>query len=94
MFREYIGGGVNLPQRTWLTERSPFQNIAVPYLCRFPLSQHTGKPAVPCVKPGETVTEGQVIAKADGELSADIHTSVPGRVQGIDLVTTIRGERE
>lgn len=94
MFREYIGGGVNLPQRTRQTERSPFQNIAVPYLCRFPLSQHTGKPAVPCVKPGETVTEGQVIAKADGELSADIHTSVPGRVQGIDLVTTIRGERE
>ena len=94
MFREYIGGGVNLPQRTWLTERSPFQNIAVPYLCRFPLSQHTGKPAVPCVKPGDTVTEGQIIAKADGELSADIHTSVPGRVQGIDVVTTIRGERE
>jgi electron transport complex protein RnfC len=94
MFREYFRGGVNLPQRTKLTEHSPFQNIAVPYLCRFPLSQHTGKPAVPCVAAGETVIEGQVIARADGDSSADIHTSIPGRVKSIDTITTTRNTCE
>ena len=53
--------------------------------------QHTGKAAVPCVKPGDNVTEGQVIGLADGDSSANIHTSIPGRIRSIDTIITIWG---
>ena len=48
------------------------------------LSQHIGVPAVPCVKKGAAVLEGQLIASAaDGKLSVNIHSSVTGRVKEI-----------
>ena len=48
------------------------------------LSQHIGAPAVPCVKKGDPVLAGQVIAyAADGKLSVNIHSSLDGRVKEI-----------
>ncbi|MGL4369287.1 MAG: RnfABCDGE type electron transport complex subunit C, partial [Spirochaetota bacterium] len=85
-------GGVHLPSRRELTKDSPFLNIAVPYFCRFPMSQHMGKPAIPCVSIGDHVEEGQIIGTADGEDSAHIHTSIPGRVTDISEQMTIWGE--
>lgn len=49
----------------------------------FPLQQHMGDPAIPCVKPGDPVLTGQLIARADGDLSANVHSSVSGRVTAI-----------
>lgn len=49
------------------------------------LSQHIGAPAVPVVREGESVTEGQLIAGiAEGKLGANIHSSIDGRVAKID----------
>lgn len=50
----------------------------------FPLQQHVGAPAVPVVKKGDKVLVGQLIAKADGNVSANIHSSVSGIVKGIE----------
>lgn len=47
------------------------------------LSQHIGKPSVPLVKAGETVTAGQMIAKADAGISAALHTPVSGKVTAV-----------
>ena len=50
----------------------------------YPLNQHIGAPAVPCVKKGAVVLEGQLIASAaEGKLSVNIHSSVKGRVKEI-----------
>ncbi len=55
-----------------------------PRTVRIQLSQHIGAPAVPCVKKGDPVLEGQVIAcAADGKLSVNIHSSLDGRVKEI-----------
>ena len=44
-------------------------------------SQHLGAPAVPCIKEGDTVKVGDVIAlAADGALSVNIHASIDGKV--------------
>ena len=46
------------------------------------LRQHVGKPCVPCVKKGDKVTVGTLIARPQG-LGANIHSSVDGVVSKI-----------
>jgi len=48
-----------------------------------PLSQHVGKPSVPVVKPGDKVSAGQMIARADEGISAALHTPVSGTVSAV-----------
>ena len=50
----------------------------------FPLKQHAGAPAVPVVKPGDEVLAGQLIAEAGTAVSANIHSSVSGKVKKIE----------
>ena len=51
---------------------------------KIPLQQHIGKPAKPIVKKGELVEEGQIIGKVpDGELGANIHASISGKVKEV-----------
>ena len=57
----------------------------------FPLKQHIGEPAVPVVSLGEYVCCGQLIARADGELSANLHSPVSGRVVAMEDVPDISG---
>ena len=45
------------------------------------------------VKRGDAVKVGQLIAEADGYISAPIHSSVSGKVQKIDEMTTAMGSK-
>lgn len=60
----------------------------------FPLQQHVGTPAVPVVNKGDKVAVGQLIAKASGSLSANIHSSISGTVKGIEDRLTTSGNEE
>jgi len=52
---------------------------------RIPLQQHIGNPATAIVKKGEGVEEGQIIGKiSDGELGANIHASINGKVTDVN----------
>ncbi len=65
---------------------APFnsKNISVGKV-RIPLQQHIGKSAQTIVKKGEVVEEGQVIGKIpDGELGANIHASINGKVTSVN----------
>ena len=57
----------------------------------FPLSQHIGKPAKPVVQKNDEVKVGQVLAEADGLISAPIHSSCSGTVKGIEKRRVIGG---
>ena len=57
----------------------------------FPLSQHIGKPAIPVVKKNDPVLAGQIIAKADGFVSANIISSCSGKVKAIEARMTSAG---
>ena len=51
---------------------------------RIRLSQHAGRPAVPTVQPGDRVEKGQVVGRVpDGELGANVHASIAGRVSEV-----------
>lgn len=50
----------------------------------FPINQHIGKPAKPVVAKGSQVLAGQIIAEADGFVSANIVSSCSGKVKAIE----------
>lgn len=53
-------------------------------LYQFPLKQHIGKPSVPCVKAGDRIKRGQLIAAQEaGALGANLFTSVSGTVSSV-----------
>lgn len=83
MFKKTFKGGVHPPENKKITENCKFENILVPSVCRIPLQQHIGKPAKPIVQVGDIVEEGQLIAEADGFISANIHASIPGKITEI-----------
>ena len=62
------------------------------------LSQHIGAPAIPIVNKGDTVTKGQLIAKAaDNALSVSIHASMDGTITDINkkyITVSVKGGTE
>ncbi|MCQ2069088.1 MAG: electron transport complex subunit RsxC [Bacteroidaceae bacterium] len=86
-------GGVH-PEPNKLTADRKIETLALPTQAVFPLSQHIGAPAVPCVQKGDTVRVGTRIAEPGGFMSASIHSSVSGQVAKIDSVIDASGLRK
>ena len=84
-------GGIQLSGEKQLTKDAPFINLFPEGELVFPLSQHIGEPAVPVVKEGDFVRMGQVIARADGRLSAPIHAPVSGQITAVEDRLTADG---
>ncbi len=62
---------------------------------RIPLSQHTGIPASPVVKAGDTVEKGQLVGEIpEKRLGARVHASIRGRVTRIDDSVVIEAIRD
>ncbi|MBN2401059.1 MAG: electron transport complex subunit RsxC [Spirochaetes bacterium] len=76
-------GGIHPSPNKKLTSEKGFSNLSIPHIVNIPLKQHSGNPAIPVVKAGDSVYESQLIGKADGLISANIHSSVPGKVMEI-----------
>lgn len=92
MLKTFHVGGIHPPDRK-ITATVPIVNMPVPETVIISLSQHMGAPAVPVVEKGEDVKTGQLIAKADGYVSANIHSPVSGKVSRIDMAPDSSGYR-
>lgn len=86
-------GGVHPPENK-LSERAPIEALLLPAVVSIPLSQHLGAPAIPVVAKGDRVKTGQLIAKASGFISANVHSSVSGVVVKIDEMPDTSGYRK
>ncbi|HEY6626037.1 MAG TPA: electron transport complex subunit RsxC [Ignavibacteriaceae bacterium] len=84
-------GGVHPPEYKELTENCAFETMPLPDEIILPVSQHLGKDASPQVKKGDEVLSGQLVAKAEGFISAPIHTSVAGKVISLGKEITASG---
>ena len=84
-------GGVHPPEFKELTENCAFEMMPDPEEIILPLSQHLGKEALPQVKKGDDVIPGQLVAKAEGFVSAPVHTSVAGKVISLGKESTSTG---
>jgi electron transport complex protein RnfC len=77
--------GVHPPEHKDATANLPVRRLPFPREVVLPLRQHAGKPAKLVVRVGDRVLRGDVIAEADGFVSAPVHASASGRVSQIGL---------
>jgi len=80
--RTFTIGGIHPPGNK-ISAGQPIHQMPLPQKAIILLNQHFGKPAVPVVTKGESVKVGQLLAKADGVLSANIHAPVSGTISKI-----------
>lgn len=65
------------------TENCSTEALLNPPTVTLLMSQHLGAAATPCVKKGDSVYVGTVVGTANGFVSADIHSSVSGKVKDV-----------
>lgn len=77
-------GGVHPPENKTQSTRLPIGSLALPEKLVLPLRQHIG--TIPKVKVavGDHVLKGQLIAEAEGSVSAAIHAPTSGTIKAID----------
>lgn len=93
MLRTFRIGGVHPPENK-LSAGKKIEVLAIPKQVVIPLGQHIGAPAVAVVKKGDMVKVGTLVAKAGGFVSANIHSSVSGKVNKIDSVLDASGYKK
>lgn len=91
MARLTFKGGIHTYDGKSLSKDKPITVLLPKGDLVFPLSQHIGAPARPLVKKGDQVLAGQKIAEADGQVSANIISSVSGTVKAIEKRLTASG---
>ncbi len=92
MIKTFRKGGIHPPENK-LSANKKIESTPIPEKVIIPLSQHIGKPAIPVVNKGDEVKVGTLLAKADGFISANIHSSVSGKVSKIDDTIDSSGYR-
>ncbi|MGB5260161.1 MAG: electron transport complex subunit RsxC [Gammaproteobacteria bacterium] len=85
--------GVHPAEYKELTSGLPIRRLPFAPQLVIPLSQHTGKPAIAMVKPGQEVVRGEPIAEADGFMSVPMHAPATGVIEAIKLMPSARGPR-
>jgi len=84
-------GGIHPRYHKDRTRNLPIKRLPFPGQLILPLDQHIGTPAIALVRPGQEVQRGELIARADGFVSAPIHAPATGVVKAIELKPTARG---
>lgn len=84
-------GGIHPPEEKQITENLTFEIMPDPKTAVLPLSQHIGKPSKPVVEKGTEVITGDLIADADGFISAPVLSPVTGKVLKIANNSTLSG---
>lgn len=79
MLRSFLGGVHPNDQKGYTADKT-IEVAPLPNKVVIPVRQHIGAPCSPLVKKGDTVKKGQLIAKSDAFVSANIHASISGTV--------------
>ena len=75
-------GGVH-PDDAKVSRGCAIEVLPLPQTVYISMAQHLGAPAKPVVAVGDNVKAGQLIAEAGGFISANVHSSVSGKVKSI-----------
>lgn len=81
--KTFSRGGVHPPEHK-LSAGKSIEELPPPEVVVIPVSQHLGAPAKVLVDRGDQVKIGQVLARAEGFVSTNIHSSVSGKVLKVD----------
>nr|WP_200882027.1 hypothetical protein [Nitrincola sp. A-D6] len=83
MLWKSLRGGVHPAGYKALSNTTKIQHFPVMERLYVSLQQHLGVPASPVVKVGDRVLKGQLLAVAQGPISAPVHAPTSGRVAAI-----------
>lgn len=86
--------GLKIPNYKEATKNEPVVEASVPETLYFPMTMHIGVPASPCVEVGDDVKIGTLLGAAEKGVSANIRSSVSGKVAAIEKRPAFRGESE
>ena len=84
--------GAKIPKNKFYTKDISIEKLPAPKNLYFPMSMHIGKPAEVVVEIGDEVEIGTLLGKIDGMISANVHSSVSGKVVDIIEKDTLRGD--
>lgn len=85
-------GGVHPPENKFSADK-PIVVLPLPKQVQIPVAQNLGAPSKPVVSKGDEIKVGQLIAKGEAFISANVHSSVSGKVLKIDEVVDQSGYR-
>ncbi len=85
-------GGIHPPENK-LSASEAIQSLALPGQLIIPLSQNLGHAPKPIVKKGDEVKKGQLIARAEAFISANLHAPASGKIAKIDDAIDASGYR-
>ncbi|MDD4489892.1 MAG: electron transport complex subunit RsxC [Paludibacter sp.] len=77
-------GGVH-PAENKFSAGKKIQQAEIPKMVAIPLAHYIGNPSEAIVKKGDMVKVGQMIGQANGFVSANVHASVSGKINKIDV---------
>jgi electron transport complex protein RnfC len=77
-------GGLVLPGQKNRSTQDPIKKMPLSKTLVLPLQQHIGEAAEPIVEIGDKVLKGQVIAKAKGHVSVNLHAPSSGTILAIE----------
>jgi electron transport complex protein RnfC len=77
-------GGVHPPEHKSESTKFPITKLTMPSKLTLPLRQHVGNLPKLRVQVGEHVLKGQLLAEAEGSVSAAIHAPTSGTIAAID----------
>jgi len=78
-------GGIH-PEENKLSNQFNVEVFPLPKQATIYLNQNLGAPSTPLVAKGDVVKVGQLIAKAEGFIGANIHSPFSGIIHNVDLV--------
>jgi electron transport complex protein RnfC len=79
-----FAGGLHPPDNKKWSAHKPIERCPLPEELIIPAAQHIGAPAEICVKVGDPVKKGQLIAQAKGFVSVPVHASTSGEVIAVE----------
>ncbi len=77
-------GGIHPPECKEQSTRTPIAQLPLPARLVVPLHQHKGAPAKVVVQVGQSVLKGELLAEAQGYVSAPVHAPSSGTVRAIE----------
>lgn len=91
MKKDGFKGGIHPWDGKSLSKDCSIEEVGATKEMVYPLSQHIGAPAKAVVKVGDEVLVGQTIAVGEGFVSANVISSVSGKVKTIEKRTVVQG---
>lgn len=91
---KYYFGGVHPHDMKNIAKDAALEVLPMPETVAISTSQSLGRPATPVVSAGQTVKEGELIARADGLISSDVFASICGTVTEIKTEKGANGTDE